>query len=111
MPESDAGQHGLEHFHRDRAGPQDGGDGRGEVDDGALDTDRRGSSVDDQIDPAIEILEENFGDRVFAARIRKTVRFAEAPVKGMSVLKYDPDGKAAFAYRELAKEVLANGQR
>ena len=41
---------------------------------------------------AIEILEENFGDRVFGARIRKTVRFAEAPVKGMSVLKYDPTG-------------------
>jgi chromosome partitioning protein len=55
---------------------------------------------------AIEILEENFGDRVFASRIRKTVRFAEAPVKGMSVLRYDPDGSAAKAYRELAKEVL-----
>ena len=44
---------------------------------------------------AIEILEENFGDRVFASRIRKTIRFAEAPVKGMSVLKYEPDGVAA----------------
>ena len=41
---------------------------------------------------ALEILEENFGDRVFGARIKKTVRFAEAPVKGMSVLKYDPNG-------------------
>src|ERR687886_180173 len=60
---------------------------------------------------AIEILEENFGDRVFASRISKTVRFAEAPVKGMSVLKYDPDGKAAYAYRQLAKEVLGNGKR
>ena len=60
---------------------------------------------------ALEILEENFGDRVFASRIRKTVRFAEAPVRGMSVLKYEPDGKAAFAYRELAKEVLGNGKR
>jgi chromosome partitioning protein len=60
---------------------------------------------------AIEILEENFGDRVFASRIRKTVRFAEAPVKGMSVLKYDPAGKAAQAYRDLAKEVLAHGNR
>jgi chromosome partitioning protein len=58
---------------------------------------------------AIEILEENFGDQVFGARIRKTVRFAEAPVKGMSVLKYDPTGKAADAYRQLAKEVLSNG--
>jgi len=58
---------------------------------------------------AIEILEENFGDRVFASRIKKTVRFAEAPVKGMSVLKYEPDGMAAHAYRQLAKEVLGNG--
>ncbi len=60
---------------------------------------------------ALEILEENFGDRVFGARIRKTVRFAEAPVKGMSVLKYDPTGVAADAYRQLAKEVLSNGKR
>src|SRR6476620_9092238 len=60
---------------------------------------------------AIEILEENFGDRVFASRIKKTIRFAEAPVKGMSVLKYDPDGTAAQSYRDLAKEVLAHGIR
>jgi chromosome partitioning protein len=60
---------------------------------------------------AIEILEENFGERVFATRIKKTIRFAEAPVKGTSVLKYDPDGVAANSYRELAKEVLANGKR
>jgi chromosome partitioning protein len=60
---------------------------------------------------AIEILEENFGNRVFASRIKKTVRFAEAPVKGMSVLKYDPDGLAARSYRQLAKEVLENGRR
>jgi chromosome partitioning protein len=55
---------------------------------------------------AIEILEENFGELVFRTRIRKTVRYAEAPVKGSSVLKYDPTGPAAEAYRELAKEVL-----
>jgi chromosome partitioning protein len=60
---------------------------------------------------AIEILEENFGDRVFATRIKKTTRFAEAPVKGTSVLKYDPDGTAAKSYRDLAKEVLGNGPR
>jgi chromosome partitioning protein len=60
---------------------------------------------------AIELLEENFGDRVFASRIKKTVRFAEAPVKGMSVLKYDPDGMAAQSYRDLAKEVLSHAKR
>jgi chromosome partitioning protein len=55
---------------------------------------------------AVEILEESFGDLVYKTRIRKTVRYAEAPVKGSSVLKYDPTGTAAEAYRELAKEVL-----
>jgi chromosome partitioning protein len=56
---------------------------------------------------AIEILEENFGDLVFKSRIRKAIKFAEAPVRGASVLKYDPSGKAAEQYRELAKELLA----
>src|SRR5437868_5147514 len=55
---------------------------------------------------ADEILEENFGDLVFGTKIRKTIRYAEAPVKGTSVLKYDPTGSAAEAYRKLAKEVL-----
>jgi chromosome partitioning protein len=57
---------------------------------------------------AIEILEENFGDLVFKSRIRKAIKFAEAPVKGASVLKYDSGSSAANYYRELAKEVLAN---
>jgi chromosome partitioning protein len=56
---------------------------------------------------AIEILEENFGELVYRTRIRKTVRYAEAPVKGSSVLKYDPTGAAAEAYRELAREIVA----
>jgi chromosome partitioning protein len=59
---------------------------------------------------ALEILEENFGDLVFKTRIRKTIRYAEAPVKGASVLKYEPTGTAAEAYRELAKEVLNGAQ-
>jgi chromosome partitioning protein len=57
---------------------------------------------------AVEILEENFGDLVFKSRIRKAIKFAEAPVKGASVLKYDPQGNAAGYYRDLAKEVLAH---
>lgn len=58
---------------------------------------------------AVEILEENFGDLVFQSRIRKAIKFAEAPVKGASVLKYDSESSAASYYRDLAKEVLANG--
>src|SRR5438270_13843082 len=60
---------------------------------------------------AIELLEENFGDRVFGSRIRKTVRFAEAPVERMSDLKYDSDGVAGHAYRQLAKALLGNAIR
>lgn len=55
---------------------------------------------------ADEILRENFGELVYNTRIRKTVRFAEAPVKGVSVLNYEPTGEAAEMYRDLAKEVL-----
>jgi chromosome partitioning protein len=58
---------------------------------------------------AVEILEENFGELVFKSRIRKAIKFAEAPVRGSSVLKYDPTGNAAQYYRELAKEVLKDG--
>jgi chromosome partitioning protein len=58
---------------------------------------------------AVEILEENFGDLVFQSRIKKAIKFAEAPVKGSSVLKYDSDSSAANYYRDLAKEVLSHG--
>ncbi|HET7510610.1 MAG TPA: AAA family ATPase [Solirubrobacterales bacterium] len=58
---------------------------------------------------AVEILEENFGDLVFQSRIKKAIKFAEAPVKGSSVLKYDSGSSAANYYRELAKEVLSHG--
>jgi chromosome partitioning protein len=60
---------------------------------------------------AVEILRENFGELVLNTKIRKTVRYAEAPVKGESVLKYDPTGEAAEMYRDLAKEVLRNGAK
>ncbi len=59
---------------------------------------------------AVEILKENFGDLVYNTKIRKTVRYAEAPVKGQSVLTYDPTSEAAMLYRDLAKEVL-NGAK
>src|SRR5207245_7427803 len=59
---------------------------------------------------AVDILTENFGELVYNTKIRKTVRYAEAPVKGQSVLLYDPTGEAAALYRDLAKEVL-NGAK
>ena len=51
----------------------------------------------EKIPEAVDVLRENFGDLVFDTTVTKTIRFAEAPVKGMSVIKYDPKGKAAEA--------------
>jgi chromosome partitioning protein len=59
---------------------------------------------------ALELLEKNFGDLVFKTHVRKTVRLAEAPVSGQSVLAYDRRGPAANAYRSLAEEVLADAE-
>ena len=59
---------------------------------------------------ADEILRENFGQLVYNTRIRKTVRYAEAPVRGTSIIGYEPDGEAAEMYCDLAKEVL-NGEK
>jgi chromosome partitioning protein len=58
---------------------------------------------------SIEVLRDNFGDLVFQTVVRKTIKFAEAPVGGTSVLKYDPKGRGAESYRALAREVL-NGR-
>ena len=56
---------------------------------------------------AVELIERNYPGRVFKTRIKKTIRFAEAPVQGSSVLTYESHGKAAEMYRELAQEVMA----
>ena len=50
---------------------------------------------------------ESFGARVYRTRIGKTIRFAEAPVEGKSVIRYDSGGQAARWYRQLAREVVA----
>ena len=53
-------------------------------------------------------VEDAFGDRVFSTVVAKTIRFAEAPVAGESILTYADSSTGAAAYRELAKEVVAS---
>lgn len=57
---------------------------------------------------ATMLIERGYGDRLMKTRIRKTIKFAEAPVQGSSVLSYETNGKAANMYRELAQEVLSS---
>jgi len=53
-------------------------------------------------------VEDAFGGRVFETVVAKTIRFAEAPVAGESILTYAGSSAGAVAYRELAKEVMAS---
>jgi len=51
-------------------------------------------------------VQEAFGARLFDTVIRKTIRFAEAPVAGVPILTYAPTSPGAVAYRDLAQEVI-----
>lgn len=51
-------------------------------------------------------MREFFGDLVFDTVIHRTVRVAEAPSSGESVLTYAANSKGAAEYRALAKEVI-----
>ncbi len=54
----------------------------------------------------VDEVRDFFGDTVFKTMIPRTVRLSEAPSFGQPVILYDPSGKGAAAYRDLAKEVI-----
>jgi len=54
----------------------------------------------------VEEVKNFFGEKVFKTMIPRTVKLAEAPSFGKSILDYNSKSKGANAYRELAKEVI-----
>ncbi len=54
-------------------------------------------------------MREYFGDLVFETVIHRSVRLAEAPSTGESVLTYAPESRSAAEYRALAEEII-NGR-
>src|SRR5256885_5311764 len=56
-------------------------------------------------------LKEFFGDQVFKTVIPRSIRLAEAPSFGKSILSYDPRSKGAESYIKLAKEILDHEQK
>ncbi len=52
-------------------------------------------------------LYQYFPNRVFRSVIPRSVRLAEAPSYGRSILHYDPKSKGGKAYERLAREVLS----
>jgi chromosome partitioning protein len=49
---------------------------------------------------------KNFPGRVFEAVVPRGISVAEAPSFGKTLLQHDPASKAAFAYRQLAQEII-----
>jgi chromosome partitioning protein len=54
-------------------------------------------------------MREFFGGMVFDTVIHRTIRLAEAPSAGESILTYDPNSNGAVEYRALAQEI-SNGK-
>jgi chromosome partitioning protein len=54
----------------------------------------------------LEELYRHFPERIFRSIIPRSVRLAEAPSHGKSILGYDPESKAAEAYERLAREFM-----
>ena len=59
----------------------------------------------------IEEVKKYFQDKVYKSIIPRNVRLGEAPSHGQPIITYDPKSRGAEVYLELAKEVMANGER
>ena len=57
----------------------------------------------------VEEVRGYFGKTLFDTPIPRSVKISEAPSFGMPITEYDPHGKGAIAYTELAKEVINRG--
>lgn len=54
----------------------------------------------------LEELKNFFPGKVFNSIIPRSVKLAEAPSHGLSILHYDPRSKGAQAYKELSQEII-----
>jgi chromosome partitioning protein len=54
---------------------------------------------------------EYFSELVFETAIPRSVKLAEAPSHGQSILEYAPKSQGAIAYQDLAKEVISRGRQ
>jgi chromosome partitioning protein len=55
-------------------------------------------------------LREFFGRQVFQTVVPRSIRLAEAPSFGKTILAYDPRSRGAESYLQLAREVMAHEQ-
>lgn len=59
----------------------------------------------------VEQVKRFFGDKVYKTTVPRSVRLSEAPSYGQPINYYEPNGKGAEAYLEMARELLRNNAR
>ena len=70
-----------------------------------------GTMYDGRTNLSIQVLEEIkkfFPDKLYKTIIPRNIRLSEAPSFGEPIIKYDGTSKGAYAYAELAMEVIRN---
>ncbi|MCR8969836.1 ParA family protein [Facklamia sp. 7083-14-GEN3] len=58
----------------------------------------------------VDEVRKYFQEKVYDTVISRNIRLSEAPSYGLSVIDYDPKSRGAVMYKELAEEVINNGQ-
>jgi chromosome partitioning protein len=75
--------------------------------DGILPTIFKGRTLHSQ--EVLQLVRQHFGDVVYPFAVKDSIRFAESPLAGTSILQYAGASAGAESYRALAKSVLSNG--
>ncbi len=73
---------------------------------GILPTIYKGRTLHSQ--EVLQLVRDRFGDTVFPFAVKDSIRFAESPLAGQSILQYAAGSDGAKAYRELARTMLSN---
>ncbi|MGA2872621.1 MAG: AAA family ATPase [Candidatus Dormibacteria bacterium] len=71
---------------------------------GILPTIHKGRTV--HANEVLNDVQSHFGDLVYPFQVGDSIRFAECPLVGQSILQYATDSDGASAYRQLAERVL-----
>jgi len=72
---------------------------------GILPTIHKGRTV--HANEVLQDVQEHFGNLVYPFQVGDSIRFAECPLAGQSILQYARESDGAAAYRKLADHVLA----
>ena len=74
--------------------------------DGILPTIFKGRTLHSQ--EVLQVVKQSFGDCVYPFPVKDSIRFAETPLAGTSILQYADGTEGAQSYRALAASVLEN---